>query len=50
MPLGYGAILIITKPSRVTETSAIILDHIVINDSKHNIAPEIFETDTVSDH
>ena len=47
--VSNGAIPIITKPARVTPESSSIIDHIITNDSNHQIKSFIFEVD-VSDH
>ena len=47
--VSNGAIPIITKPTRVTPESSSIIDHIITNDSNHQIKSFIFEVD-VSDH
>ena len=50
MLFSCGALPLITKPTRVTESSATIIDHVITNDSKHNLKPGIFQTNEVSDH
>ena len=50
MLISYGAFPLITKPTRVTENSSSIIDHIISNDIKHPILPGIFETCNVCDH
>ena len=40
---------IITKPTRVTDTSSTIIDHIITNDMSHRLSPMIVKTD-VRDH
>ena len=47
--VSNGAIPIITKPTRVTPESSSIIDHIITNDSNHQIKSFIFEVD-VTDH
>ena len=47
--LRCGALTVITKPIRVTDTSATIIDHIITNDTKHPILPGILYSD-ISDH
>ena len=42
MLISYGAFPLITKPTRVTENSSSIIDHIISNDIKHPILPGIF--------
>ena len=46
---SYGLLPLITKPTRVTETTSTILDHILTNDVHHCILPEIIQYD-LSDH
>ena len=36
-----GAVLIFTKPTRVTDNSATVIDHIITNDVSHDITPRI---------
>ena len=47
--VSNGAIPIITKPTRVTSESSSIIDHIITNDSNHQINSFIFKVD-VTDH
>ena len=49
MLISYDAFPLITKPTRVTENSSSIIDHIISNDIKHPILPGIFETCNVCD-
>ena len=49
MIVSNGTIPIITKPTRVTPESSTIIDHIITNDSNHQIKSFIFEVD-VTDH
>ena len=41
---------LITQPTRVTDTSASIIDHIITNDLSHKLIPGIIRTDDLSDH
>ena len=50
MLLSNGAISLITKPTRVTDKTATIIDHIVTNDFKHQISPGILDYCDISDH
>ena len=47
--MANGAVPIITKPTRITPESSSIIDHIITNDSNHQIDSFIFEVD-VTDH
>ena len=40
----------ITKSTRVTDTTATIVDHIIANVKNHEILPGVIETSEVSDH
>ena len=48
--ISNGAIPLITKATRVTDRSSTIIDHIIINDTKHRIKPGVLEICNVSDH
>ena len=48
--LSCGAFPIITKPTRVTDTTDTIIDHIITNVRNHKILPGVIETSEVSDH
>ena len=50
MLLSCGAFPLITKPTRITDNSATILDHIITNDYEHCIIPGIVKTIEISDH
>jgi len=39
--LSNGAYSIINKPTRVTDKSATVIDHIITNDNVHSIAPRV---------
>jgi len=46
---SYGASLLINKPTRVSDSSATIIDLIITNDSDHNITPRIVIS-SLTDH
>ena len=49
--ISCGSLPIITIPTRVTETSATIIDHVITNDSSHEIKPGVIRyDDNLSDH
>ena len=48
--LSCGAFPIITKPTRVTGTTATIIDHIITNVTNHKILPRVIETSEISDN
>ena len=50
MLISYGTFPLIAKPTRVTQNSSSIIDHIISNDIKHPILPGIFQTCNVCDH
>ena len=50
LPVGNGAIPIITKPTSVTLDSTSIIDHIITNDSNRQINSFIFEVDNKDHH
>ena len=39
-----GAFSLITKPTRVTDKTAIVIDHIITNDTVHSILPRVIRT------
>jgi len=45
-----GFFPVITKPTRVTHTSATIIDHILTNNTTQPLIPGIVRTDEISDH
>ena len=47
--LSHGALPIITKPTRVTESSSTIIDHIITNDIAHILPPTVIKTE-ITDH
>ena len=49
MLASYSFFPIISLPTRVTDTSATLIDHIITNDCKNSIFPGIIKTD-LSDH
>ena len=50
MLLSCGAFPLITKPTRITDNSATIIDHIITNDYEHCIIPGIMKTIEIRDH
>ena len=48
--ISKGFFPLITQPTRVTDTSASIIDHIIINDLSLKLIPGIIRTDDLSDH
>ena len=50
MLLSCGAFPLITKPTRITDNSATIIDHIITYDYEHCIIPGIVKTIEISDH
>ena len=50
MLLSCGVLPLITKPTRASDSSATIIDHILTNDYEHSIIPSIVETNEISDH
>ena len=50
MLLSCCVLPLITKPTRVSDNSATIIDHILTNDCEHFIIPGIVETNEISDH
>ena len=49
MLLSYGIASVIDKPSRITPSSATILDHILTNEDRFTIVPRVNEHD-ITDH
>ena len=47
--LSHGAIPLITKPTRISNNSSTIIDHIITNDSKHELQSFIVKSD-LTDH
>ena len=45
-----GAFHLITKPTRVTDSSATVIDHIITNDTKHAIYPSIVISNFTEHH
>ena len=43
--LSHGAIPLITKPTRISNNSSTIIDHIITNDSKHELQSFIVKSD-----
>ena len=50
MLLSCGVLPLITKPTRVSDSSPTIINHILTNDYEHSIIPGIVETNEISDH
>ena len=50
MLLSHGVQPLITLPTRVTDVSATIIDHILTNDIKHSLEPGAIQTQVISDH
>ena len=48
--INCGAFPITTKPTRVTDTTATIIDNIIINVTNQEIFSGVIETSEVSDH
>ena len=44
-----GAFSLITKPTRVTDKTATVIDHIITNDTAHSILPRVVRT-SLTDH
>ena len=44
MLLSHGVQPLITLPTRVTDVSATIIDHILTNDIKHSLEPGVIQT------
>ena len=49
MLLSCGTFPLITKPTKITDNSAIIIDHIITNDYEHCVIPGIVKTIEISD-
>ena len=47
--LSHGAIPLITKPTRISNNSSTIIDHIITNDLKHELQSFIVKSD-LTDH
>ena len=41
---------IITIPTRVTDTSSTVIDHVITNNTSHFIRPGVIQTSNISDH
>ena len=49
--ISSGSIPIVTLPTRVTDTSSTLIDHIITNDTTHKIKPGVIRCDNkLSDH
>ena len=40
----------LSLPTRVTDVSATIIDHVLTNDIKHSLEPGVIQTQVISDH
>ena len=47
--ISCGTFSIINKPTKVTDSTATIIDHIITNVTNHEILPKIIETSKVRD-
>ena len=43
--LSHGSIFLITKPTRISNNSSTIIDHVITNDSKHELQSFIVKSD-----
>jgi len=50
MSMSCGAVPLITKPTRVVDSTATIIDHVITNDSEHKLVTEVIQTCKISDH
>ena len=50
MFLSHGVLPLITLPTRVTDDSATIIDHVFTNDVKHSLEPGVMQTQDICDH
>ena len=50
MLLSHGVLPLITLPTRVTDVSATITDHVLTNDIKHSRKPGVMQTQDISNH
>ena len=50
MLLGHGVLPLITSPTRVTDVSATIIDHVLTNDIKDSLEPGVIQTQVIGDH
>ena len=48
--ISCGSVPIITIPTRVTDTSSTVIDHVITNDTSHCIRPGVIQTANISDH
>ena len=44
-----GAFLLITKPTKVTDKPATVIDHVITNETEHSILPQVVFTSS-TDH
>ena len=48
---SFGSVPIATIPTRVTDTTSIVIDHIITNDTSHVVKPDVIRHDNkLSDH
>jgi len=50
MLLSHGFFPLDTLPTRVTNDTVTVIDHILTNDINHSIRPGVIQTQEVSDH
>ena len=50
MLLSCSILPLITKPTRVSDSSATIIDHTLTNNYEHSIIPSIAKTNEISNH
>ena len=50
MLLSHGVLPLITLPTRVTDVSATIIDHVLTNGIKHSLELRVMQTQDISDH
>ena len=48
--ISCGNFPIITKPTKITDSTATIIDHMITNVTNHAIFPGVVKTSEVSDH
>ena len=48
--ISCGSVPIITIPTRVTDTSSTVIDHVITNDTSHCIRPGVIQNANISDH
>ena len=50
MSLSHCVLPLVTLPTRVTDDSATIIDHVLTNDIKHSLESGVIQTQVISDH